>query len=141
MEIADVDALLDRHRERFRRLLQVIAAEEAGQDPFRFPLERFRPLSDEEKATLIRRAAVIAGDRVERELRERHAAWLVLVGDEVVAASSDPAAIPSPEEVLRMGEGRGLVAYLYEAPLIEELAPSVSAWSLLQGEVVSGSAK
>jgi hypothetical protein len=113
-----VDALLDRHRDKFRRLLQTIVAEEAGQDPFQVPLHRFKTMSDDEKATLVRRAALFAGDRVERELRARGAAWLVLVGEEVVGASADPGAIPMPEEVLRLGEPRDLVAYLYEAPLI-----------------------
>jgi hypothetical protein len=133
MEIHDVDALLDRHRDRFRRLLRAIAAEEAGSDPFGLPLEQFRAMSDDERASLIRRAAVIAQDRIERELRERRAAWLVLVGDDVVVASPDPSQIPSPDEVLRLGEPRGLVAYLFEAPLIEEIPPSVSAWSHLRG--------
>ena len=127
MEIHDVDALLDRHRDRFRRLLRIIAAEEAGSDPFAFPLERFRSLSDDERASLIRRAAVIAQDRIERELRDRRAAWVVLVGDDVVLASPDPSQIPSPDEVLRLGEPRGLVAYLFEAPLIEG-SPS-SRWA------------
>lgn len=134
MEIADVAALLDRHRDRFRQLLRVIVAEEQGEDPFRYPLDRFRHLSDDEKATLVRRAAIIARDRVKRELRARGAAWLVLVGDDVAMAAADPWAIPSPEEVLRLGEPRGLVAYLFEAPLIEELPPSISKWSPLRGD-------
>lgn len=131
MDLADVDALLDRHRDRFRRVLQVIAAEEEGEDPFRFPLARYRTLPDDQKVALVRRASIIARERVRREQRARGAAWLVLVGDEVVEASPDPWAIPSPEQVLALGEGRGLVAYLFEAPLIEEVAPSISPWSPL----------
>jgi|HubBroStandDraft_4_1064222.scaffolds.fasta_scaffold633149_1 hypothetical protein len=133
MEIADVDALLDRHRDRFRDLLRVIVAEEQGEDPFRYSLDRFRGLSDDDKAALVRRAATIARDRVKRELRARRAAWLVIVGDDVALASTEPWAIPSPEEVLRLGEPRGLVAYLFEAPLIEEVPPSTSRWSPLGG--------
>ena len=134
MEITDVDTLLDRHRDRFRRLLRVIAAEEAGQDPFTFPLDQFRSLSDDERAALIRRAGIIAHERVERELRARRAAWIVLLGDEVVTASPDPLQIPSPEDVLRLGEPRGLVPYLFEASLIEEIPPFISAWSTLSSE-------
>lgn len=133
MDLAEVDALLDRHRERFRHLLQVIVAEEQGEDPFRLPLDRYRGLPDDQRIALVRRAATIAGDRVRRELKMRGAAWLVLVGEEIAAASADPWAIPSPEEVLRLGEPRGLVAYLFEAPLIEEVAPSTSPWSPLRG--------
>jgi hypothetical protein len=129
----DVDALLDRHRDRFRRLLQVILTEEAGEDPFRFPLTRFRELSDDEKAELVRRADRIARERVDAELAARRAAWLVLVGDEVVLASGDVQAIPSAEDVLRLGEAKGLVAYLFEAPLIEELPGPLSSWTALGG--------
>jgi hypothetical protein len=134
MEITDIDALLDRHRDRFRRLLQTIVAEEAGVDPFRVPLDEFQSLSDDARAALVRRAAILSADRVERELRARGAAWIALVGDEVVAASADPRAIPSAEDVLRLGEPRGLVAYLFEAPLIEELPPWRSAWAALSDD-------
>lgn len=104
-----------------------------SEDPFLFPLARFRALSDEEKAELVRRADVIARDRVDRELEARHASWLVLVGDQVVRASADPQAIPSADEVLRLGEPQGLVAYLFEAPLIEEVPGPTAAWTPLEG--------
>jgi hypothetical protein len=133
MEVADIDALLERHRDRFRSLLRVIVAEEQGEDPFLYPLDRFRSLSGDEKAALVQRAATIAHGRVKRELKTRGAAWLVLVGDDVAAAGAEPWAMPSPEEVLRLGEPRGLVAYLFEAPLIEELPPSISPWAPLGG--------
>jgi hypothetical protein len=132
MRLTDVDALLDRHRERFRRLLEEIAAEEAGEDPFAFSLHRFQALGEEEKAAIVERASIIARTRVERELERRRAAWLVVVGDDVVAASPDPTALPSPEEVLRYGEPSGRVAYLFEAPLIEEVMAWRSPWSLLR---------
>ncbi len=116
MQNVDIDALLDRHRDRFRRLLQTILSEESGEDPFSFPLDRFRALSDDEKAELVRRADILARERVDREFEARGACWLVLVGDEIVLASRDPQAVPSADEVLRLGEPRGLVAYLFEAP-------------------------
>ena len=125
----DVDALLDRHRDRFRRLLQVILTEEAGEDPFRFPLERFRALSDDEKAALVRRADRVARERVDAEMAARRAAWLVLVGDDVVLASADVQAIPSAEEVLLLGEAKGLVPYLFEASLIEEVPGRGPRWA------------
>lgn len=133
MRLADVDALLDRYRERFRRVLEEIAAEEAGEDPFAFPLDRFQALGEDEKAGLVERASIIARARVEREFERRGAAWLIVVGDDVVAASPDPTGLPSPEEVLRYGESTGRVAYLFEAPLIEELMAWRSPWSLLRG--------
>jgi hypothetical protein len=129
----DVDALLDRHRDRFRHLLQVILTEESGEDPFSFPLARFQALSDDEKAELVRRADRIARDRVDHELEARKAAWLVLVGNEVVLASGDPQAIPTAEDVLLLGAPKGLVAYLFEAPLIEEVPGPVSSWTALGG--------
>src|SRR5712691_823903 len=132
MRLTDVDALLDRHRERFRRILEEIAAEEAGEDPFAFPLERFQALSEDDKAALVKRASIIARARVERELERRRAAWLIVVGDDIVAASPDPTILPSPEDVLRHGEPSGLVPYLFEAPLVEELLAWKSPWSLLQ---------
>ena len=92
---------------------------DAGEDPFAFALERFQALSEEDKATLVKRASMIARARVEREFERRRAAWLIVVGDDVVAASPDPTLLPSPDEVLRYGEPRGRVAYLIEAPLVE----------------------
>lgn len=133
MRLTDVDALLDRHRERFRRLLEEIAAEEAGEDPFAFPLKRFQALSDEDKAALVKRASTIARARVEREFERRGAAWLIVVGDDVVATSPDPTILPSPEEVLLHGEQSGRVAYLFEAPLVEELPAWKSPWSVVRG--------
>ncbi len=129
----DIDALLDRHRDRFRKLLQTILSEESGEDPFSFPLGRFMTLSDDEKAELVRRADILARERVDRELEARGACWLVLVGDEIVLASTDPQAIPSVDEVLGLGEPRGLVAYLFEAPLIEELPGPTASWTPLEG--------
>ena len=82
MQTVDIDALLDRHRDRFRKLLESILLEETGDDPFRFPLTRFKMLSDDEKAELVRRADRIARERVDRELEARGASWLVLVGGE-----------------------------------------------------------
>lgn len=134
MQNVDVDALLDRHRDRFRRLVETILSEEAGEDPFRFPLARFRALGDDERAELVKRADRIARERVDRELAARGAVWLVLVGDDVVLTSNDPLAIPSPEDVLRLGEPKGLVAYLFEAPMIEEVPPPVAPWTALDGQ-------
>ena len=113
MRLTDVDALLDRHRERFRRVLEEIAAEEAGEDPFEFPLDRFQALGEDEKAALVERASILARTRVEREFERRRVAWLIVVGGDVVAASSDLTTLPSPEEVLRYGEPTGRVAYLF----------------------------
>ena len=108
-----------------------MAAEE-GPDPFSFPLSRFRKLSDAERLELVKRADLIAGDRVEEELRKRGAAWIVLVSDQVVAESREIGSCPTPEEVLAMGEEQDLVAYLFEAPLVEELS-STSRWAPLAG--------
>lgn len=132
MRLTDIDGLLDRHRDRFRRLLEEIAAEEAGEDPFTFPLERFKTLGDDDKADLVERASILARARVERELERRGAAWLIVVGDDVVAASPDPTALPSPRDVLAYGEPSGRVAYLFEAPVVEEVLAWRSSWSALQ---------
>ena len=129
MRLTDIDALLDRHRERFRRVLEEIAAEEAGEDPFTFPLERFQSLGEDPKAALVERASILARTRVEREFERRRVAWLILVGGDVVASSSDVTTLPSPEEVLRYGEPTGRVAYLFEAPLTEELLAASRAES------------
>jgi hypothetical protein len=128
----DVDSLLDRHRDRFRRLIRAIVAEEEGEDPFRVPSSRYLELRDDERFALVRRATAIAWDRVERELSSRGAAWVVLVGDEVVAESADPTSVPTPDEVLEMGKAKGRVAYLFTAELLEELEP-VSTWTPLRG--------
>lgn len=126
----DVDALLDRHRARFKRLVQEIVAEEEGPDPFSFSLARYRELSDAERASLVRRAGRLARDRVDRELRGRGAAWIVLVGDRIAMTSDDATRCPSIDEVLALGEAEDLVAYLFEAPLIEEIS-CVSRWAQL----------
>lgn len=128
----DVDRLLERHRERFRRLIQVIVAEEEGEDPFRISLAEYLRRSEPERFELVRRASTIARDRVERELRSSGAAWLVLVGDEVVVRSDDLGALPTTEEVLDHGRARDLVPYLFTAELIEEL-PGTAPWAPLRG--------
>lgn len=128
----DVDSLLDRHRDRFRRLIRAIVAEEVGEDPFRITCERYLELTDEGRFDLVRRATAIAWDRVEHELAARGAAWLVLVGDDIVAESHDPGSVPPPDVVLEMGRARGRVAYLFTADLVEELEP-VSSWTELHG--------
>lgn len=130
MTSIEVDQLLDRHRDKFKRLLRVIAAEEEGPDPFSFPLVRFRELAESERFDLVRRAGIIARDRVDEELRAREATWIVLVGDQVVAESKDLGPCPSAEDVLAMGASENLVAFLFEAPLVEEIA-STSAWTPL----------
>jgi len=129
----EIDELLDRHRDRFRQVIRTIIAEEAGEDPFKLPLHRFRELSDHERAELVRRAAIIARSRFEREIRATNAAWVIVVAGEVMAGSPDPRSIPSPEEVLQYGAEQDLVAYLFEASLIEELVPSIARWAELGG--------
>jgi hypothetical protein len=128
----DVDSLLDRHRERFRRLLRAIVAEEEGQDPFAVSLDDYLRLSEDERFELVRRATAIAWDRVERELTSHRLAWLVLVGNDIVASSDDPASIPTPAGVLAYGRDKGLVGYLFTADLIEEL-PSTADWVPIRG--------
>lgn len=130
MDVQDVDGLLERHRDKFRRLLRSIAAEEEGIDPFSVSLSRFRETTPDERASLVRRAASIRAERIEREMRDRGAAWIVMVGDDVVAASSSAHDVPLPDTVLSMGAARDRVAYLFEASLIEEL-PHTSKWSPL----------
>jgi hypothetical protein len=94
--IPDVDALLERHRDRFRALLEEIVAEEQGDDPFTYPLDRFRELGEDEKLALVERASIIARARVDRELERRGAAWLILIGDEIVRSSPGVSDLPSP---------------------------------------------
>jgi hypothetical protein len=134
MQTVDVDALLDRHRDRSRKLLEAILSEESGEDPFRYPLDRFRKLNSDEKADLVRRADRIARDRVDHELEASGASWLVLVGDTIVRKAADPLAIPSAEEVLKLGEPKGLVAFLFEAARIEEVPGSSAPWAVLDGQ-------
>jgi hypothetical protein len=131
--INEVDDLLDRHREVFRQVLRSIIAEESGEDPFTLSLQRFRELNDEERAEFVLRAALIARGWIGREFRSLNAAWVIVVGGEVVASSPDPRSVPSPEEVLQCGTEQDRVAYLFEASLIEELLPSIASWSEVGG--------
>ena len=128
MTSIEVEQLLDRHREKFRRLLRTIAAEEEGSDPFSFSLARYRQLGQSERLELVRRAGIIVRDRVDEELRKRGAAWMVIVGDRVVADSKEVGPCPSADEVLAMGEREDRIAFLFEAPLVEEI-PSTSHWA------------
>jgi hypothetical protein len=58
----EIDQLLDRHRDKFRRLLRAIAAEEEGPDPFSFSLSRYRKLApfhdDRKQAEASRQRAI-----------------------------------------------------------------------------------
>jgi hypothetical protein len=128
MTSIEIEQLLDRHRDKFKRLLRTIAAEEEGPDPFSFSLARYGELEPAERLALVRRAGIIARDRVDEELRKRSAAWIVLVGDRVVADSKEIGPCPSADEVLAMGEREDRVAFLFEAPLVEEI-PSTSQWA------------
>ena len=119
MEV-DLDALFVRHRERFRRLLESIVAEESGDDPFTLPLSEYRRLDADAKAEVVRRAAILARDRVDEAFRAHGAAWIVLVEGELVQTSAVPYDLPTPEAVLALGAPRDRVAFLFEAPLIEE---------------------
>lgn len=132
MESTDIDQLIDRHRDKLRRIFRSILAAEEGPDPFSYPLSQFRQLTDAQRLALVKRADLIAGDRMDEELRRRGAAWAVLVGDRVVAESRELGSFPTPQAVLSMGEAQDLVAYLFEAPLVEELS-STSAWAPLGG--------
>ena len=104
MTSIEVEQLLDRHREKFRRLLRTIAAEEEGPDPFSFSLARYRQLGQSERLELGRLAGIIVSDRVDEELRKRGAAWMVSVGDRVGADSQNVGPFPSPEDELARGE-------------------------------------
>jgi hypothetical protein len=110
--------------------LRSIVAEEEGPDPFSFPLSRYRALSEPQRLDLVRRAGVIVRDRVDEELRARGAAWIVLLGDRIVAESKEIGTHPTAEEVLAMGEGDDLVPFIFEAALVEEI-PSSSRLALL----------
>jgi hypothetical protein len=128
MEAHELDALLDRHRDRLREVFREILEEEHGDDPFRIPLDDFLARPDEERAALVRRAARLARTRVERELEARGASWIVLVGDRVALTSVECPGVPTVDQVLDLGRGPNLVPYLFEAPLIEELA-ACSLWA------------
>lgn len=124
----DIDAILDRHRDRFRRLVREIFDEETAVDPFEVPLDEFLAKPEPERAALAMEAARRADARVERELRERAASWIVIVGDDVVLSSRDQDSLPDFAQLVAIGRQRGRAPFLFEAPLIEEL-PSVSAWA------------
>jgi hypothetical protein len=130
MDPSEIEQLLDKHRDKFRRLLRAIAAEEAGPDPFAFSLSRYRNLGPAARLDLVRRAGAIARDRVDEELSRRGAAWIVLMGDKVVAEANDPTACPTAEEILALGDQADLVPYLFEAPLVEELTAK-AVWAPL----------
>lgn len=134
MASSDIDRLLDRHREKFRRLLQSIVAEEQGPDPFTFALSRFRTAPEAQRIDLVRRAGLIARERVDEELRTRGAAWIVLLGDRIVAESTDPADCPSPDALLALGDEDDLVPFLFEAPLVEEIPATSSGSPLPRGD-------
>lgn len=121
VEAVDVDELLDRHRDRLRALLRDIVEEELGDNPFTLPLDDFLARTDDERAALVRRAAHVARARVDRELEERGAAWIVLVGEDVVMDSTERAALPTVDEVVALGRAQNRVPYLFEAALIEEI--------------------
>ncbi|MBN1607043.1 MAG: hypothetical protein JW940_10445 [Polyangiaceae bacterium] len=128
MGTSDIDALLDRHRDKFRRLVRQLVAEEQGPDPFAFPLGQYRGLSTRERLEIVRRAGAIARDRVDEELRRRGAAWIVLLGDRVVAESTEIGTCPTAEDVLALGQEEDRVPFLFEAPLVEEV-PTASRWA------------
>jgi hypothetical protein len=57
----------------------------------------------------------MAWERVDQELGARRAAWLILIGDEVVRSSDDPDAIPGAHEIRELGRASGLVPYVFIA--------------------------
>jgi hypothetical protein len=130
----NVDAWLDRYRERFRDLIREILEEEALDSPFRMSWEDFALLDEGERDRVYERAAEGRGRWAQSELRRRGARWLVVVGDEVVAASGDLNAIPSDQELERWGRERNRVPFYFEGEVIEEVrAPGHALWTELSG--------
>lgn len=123
-----MDELLDRHRDRFRRLIDEIVAEEREPDPFRVTLDAYLASGDAERAELIARAGRRRRQRIEQAMSDTRATWVVLLGDDVVLTSRDRESIPTPEEIIALGRARNLVPFLFEAALVEEL-PFRSSWA------------
>ena len=117
MQSQEIDALLERHRERFRRFVSELVDDDRHPDPFRVPFDAFAAAADPERIELVTRAARLGRHRVEHALADLRATWIVLVGDEVVTSSRDRETMPTPEEVVALGRARGLAPYLFEAPL------------------------
>ncbi len=134
VEPLDVDDILDRHRERFRALVREIVEEERGESPLALSLAEYLSRSSAERALVFERAATLLRDRVESELARRGATWLVFVDGHVVLSSNDRDSLPSMDEVLALGRASDRVPFLFEAPLIEELASS-SDWSAVESGI------
>lgn len=134
VEALDIDGILDRHRDRFRALVREIVEEERGDNPFTMSLHAYLQRPAAERAGIVERAGVLARGRAERELARRHAAWIVMVGEDVVLSSNDRAELPTVDEVLALGRGVDRVPFLFEAALIEELS-STAAWSRVESGI------
>jgi hypothetical protein len=127
MSTTDIDQLILRHRDKLSRLLRSIVAEEEGTYTYSFSIARFRDHPASDRLDLVRRAGLIARESDDEDLSERGGAWIIIMGDRVIAESKDVGSCPSADEVLAMGEGEDRVAFLFEAPLVEEV-PSSSRW-------------
>jgi hypothetical protein len=136
------EELVERYVERVQPLLRQKLSELVkpqariltGPDLFRVSFAEFASLDEEDQEEL--RGAVLRryGRWVDAELERRQAAWILVVGGEVVSCGTGLDSLPNKSDAYRLGQQKGRAPFLFtQEPLIEEASsPSpTSIWSPL----------
>jgi len=100
--------------------------EEAG-ELFAIPFDTYRVMSQDDRDAVAFRAYKILDRWIDRELKSRHAKWMLVCGGEILESSPEFLEYPSSDKLIMVGKERGLIPFVFiYTPLIEE-----SSWSIL----------
>ena len=96
---------------------------EPAADVFALPFDDYLALSDEEREAVQLCAYQAHQAWIDAELERQAAEWILVCGGEVVEASPTLRDYPSREKLLRLGQQRGRVPFVFvREPLVEESA-------------------
>ncbi|MCI0388956.1 MAG: hypothetical protein MOB07_09370 [Acidobacteria bacterium] len=96
---------------------------------FDLPFDDYLAMSDEARDSIAFRAYQTLGEWIDAELKKRKAEWILVCGGVVIESSPTLRDYPSREKLMKIGQQRGLVPFVFvKAPLIEE-----SGWSTMSG--------
>jgi hypothetical protein len=121
-------------RQKIRELVEHQLEILAIKDPFKVSFAEFERMSEEEQAQLRCVALRRYGQWVDAELARRKAAWILVVGGEVISYETCLDSLPTRSYAYTIAQQKKLAPFLFtKEPLIEEVAlPShISIWSSL----------
>lgn len=87
-----------------------------GTDAFSLDYTTYQAMSTDSKMGLRSLALQKHGDWIRKQLRERRAAWILCVGQDVIEAGDSIETYPSEAQVHQLGSQRNLVPWVFTRP-------------------------